>query len=163
MKQMAQSFMAMRAEQETKLRSKYALPPPQLLELSVLGQSVQFHLEPRLSERNYQSKALTRVALPVEAGQSGIETFPWIDEEELLNAKLFCNGLSVCLLRVVFDNLSSTAESGPAHGFVLLEGEQGILNLSIMRVDENPCNFIVTNATWSCPFPALTKENKSYL
>ena len=162
MKQLAQSFMANRAAKEAELRAMYAVPPPKLVELEVLCQPVQFQLGAQLAEQNYQTQALTRVALPVEAGLSDISTFPWIDDEALLNARLTCDGQPVTLLRVVFDNLSS--DSGPAHGFVLLEGDHGTLNLSIMRVDENPSNFIVTTATWYCPFPQLiTLEKKSYL
>lgn len=158
--QLAQCFMANRSAKEAELRAVYTVPPAKMVELILPKQSVQLQLAAQLSEQNYQTRAHSRVALPVEAGQADITSFPWIDEDALLRARLSCDGRPVTVLRVVYDKLSID-DSGPAHGFVLLEGETGTLNLSIMRVDDDPSNFLVTAATWYCQFPLF--EKKSYL
>ncbi len=157
---LAQCFMTNRSTKEAELRAVYTLPPAKMVELILPNQSVQFQLAAQLSEQNYRTCAHNRIALPVEAGQVDIASFPWIDEDALLRARLICDGQLVTLLRVVYDKLSDD-QAGPAHGFVLLEGETGTLNLSIMRVDDDPSNFLVTAATWYCQFPLF--EKKSYL
>ena len=156
-RRMAQAFMVQRNEKECALRAKYVVPSALQVDVTIGGQFCSFSLPPRLSEENYELATQWNVALPVEVGQADTATFPWIDEDQLLqNTFIDCDGAQLELARVDFDCLSKEGEEGPARGFVVFECDVGSLHLNIQRVDETPSNFLVTGLTWHGPFPVLS-------
>ena len=156
---LAQSFHAARRDEEALLCAKYTRPPPVCVDLKIMNQLISFFLPPRLAERNYQLLSHWKITLPVEDGQQDISTFPFIDDNALMKTTVIsCDGQALTVQRIDFDCLSFESERGPAHGFIVFECDTGSLHLHISRLDEDPSNFLVTEAMWLTEFPVLKKS-----